>query len=410
MQTQSIAGPRQPDQAPPSRDNRPASMEFSALLGSLFAAFPAGQAPEVAREAGSTDPSGPGQEIGAPYCPVESPARRVSDEDRPEAVSRADGQSARTPADAPADGPHQPTRQQVEHRSPESPKPSPFSSRPMEVSKSAAGTATGTPDAASLAPVTGSVFVEASSSGQPVAPGVPAAGVPGAPAEPFVVSPSQGLEAVPGTSGELAPVSDVPASAGFAAAVPNSPATPAPVAMPAATAGDASVSAAKPVTADSQPNPVTASGPQAGPATPVLRTAKPEGPLAPSSVERVAAAVKAQASLGGGRVKILLHPPHLGALRIEVAVRDGVVFARMETDSQSARHSLQQHSNDLRQSLEDQGLTLGRMSVSVSQGEGNGSEGSFSSGPGPFFGDAEPEVVSDSRPEAQLPRLLDVTV
>jgi hypothetical protein len=50
------------------------------------------------------------------------------------------------------------------------------------------------------------------------------------------------------------------------------------------------------------------------------------------------------------------------------------------------------------------------MSVSVSQGEGNGAEGSFASDPGPFFADAEPETVSGAQPEVRLPRLLDVTV
>ncbi|MEK7468282.1 MAG: flagellar hook-length control protein FliK [Planctomycetota bacterium] len=225
-----------------------------------------------------------------------------------------------------------------------------------------------------------------------------------------VVSSSQGIETVPGPSGELAPVSEVPESTGIAAAVPNLSAPTAPAAARSVATRDASVSASTPIAADSPSSPVPASAPQSGQAAPVLRSATPSGPLSPSSVDRVTAAVKAQASLGGGRVKILLHPPHLGALRIEIAVRDGVVFARMETDSQSARHSLQQHSNDLRQSLEDQGLTLGRMSVSVSQGEGNGAEGSFASNPEPFFTEAEPETVSDSRPEARLPRLLDVTV
>ncbi|KAF0244333.1 MAG: flagellar hook-length control protein [Planctomycetota bacterium] len=408
MQTQSIAGLRQPDQAPPSRDDRPASMEFSALLGSLFVAFPAGQAPEVVRNAGLQDRPVAGREVVDAVRPDETPARQVGERSQAEADASTDGRGARSAnAEAAADSSPR-TGREPEPRAPDS-RQSP-STRPAEVSSSPAGTVRSAPDAASLAPAPGSVFIAASSSVGSVAPARPAAGLLVPPVEPFVVSASQGPETAPGTSGELAPVTDVPATAGFAVAVPNSPALPASAANPVVKAGDASVSAATPATADSQPSAVPASGQQSGPAAPVLRSAQPSGPLSPSSVDRVAAAVKAQASLGGGRVKILLHPPHLGALRIEVAVRDGVVFARMEADSQSARHSLQQHSNDLRQSLEDQGLTLGRMSVSVSQGEGNGSEGSFASNPGPFFADVEPEVVSDSRPEARLSRLLDVTV
>ncbi|MCE9583370.1 MAG: hypothetical protein K8T20_12865, partial [Planctomycetes bacterium] len=65
---------------------------------------------------------------------------------------------------------------------------------------------------------------------------------------------------------------------------------------------------------------------------------------------------------------------------------------------------------DLRQSLEDQGLSLGQMSVSVSQGDGNGSEAPFASAPALLPFGAEPESVPDSRVEVRLPRLLDVTV
>src|SRR6185295_13874280 len=56
MQTQLIqTGTRPADQAPPSKDNRPSSSDFAAVLGSLFAVVPAGQAPPTAHEAG---PSG----------------------------------------------------------------------------------------------------------------------------------------------------------------------------------------------------------------------------------------------------------------------------------------------------------------------------------------------------------------
>ena len=411
MQIQTIAGPRQPDQAPPSQDNRPASMEFSALLGSLFAAFPAGQAPAVVREAGLQDRAGAGREVVDAVRSDETPARWIPDEHRSVAEASPDGKKSRRAQSAVTNGADPRIQQRLEPRPPDSGQISERAPSPPGMVSSPIGSGRIASGAASLAPAQVDVFVAPSSSGSSVAPVVSAAGQPVAPTIPSVVSAMlQGLKTVPGTSAELAPVTDVPASAGFAAAAPISPAPSAPVAATVLTSGDASVSAATPAAADSQSTAVSASGPQTGQAGPVLRTSKPLGTLAPSSVDRVAAAVKAQASLGGGRVKILLHPPHLGAVRIEIAVRDGVVFARMETDSQSARHSLQQHSNDLRQSLEDQGLTLGRMSVSVSQGDGNGSEGSFASNPGPFFPDVEPETVSDSRPEIRLPRLLDVTV
>lgn len=389
MQTQSISGNRQADQAPATRDNEPASTAFSAVLGSLFAAFPAGQAPDVAREAGPQGRPDAGRDVADAVRPGGADGRR----------ERLSQEESSTP----------PIRQQLEPRSPGRSQETSPSPAPRDASASPAGTAEKASTGRSIAPSVPSAS-SAPPSGITVAPVLPADGNLVASPVSFIVASPQGLETPPELAGLNVPSPDAPALAGNVAAAPLSPAMPVPPAMPALPAGDASVSAPTPAAADSQSPAVTASGPQAGPAAPVLRSAQPAGPLAPSSVERVAAAVKAQASMGGGRIKILLHPPHLGPLRIEVAVRDGVVFARMETDSQSARHSLQQHANDLRQSLEDQGLTLGRMSVSVSQGDGNGSEALFASGPGRFFGDAEPETASDSRPEAHIPRLLDVTV
>lgn len=393
MQTQSVSGNRQADQAPALRDDRPVSTAFSSMLGTLFAAFPAGQSPEVAREAGNQDRPEAGRDVADAVRPggTHGPRTRFSQEDA--AIDR-----------------NPPIRQQVEPRSPDSQKGTTPSPAPRDASASQAGPEDVAGTGRSIAPSVPPASSSPQSTGPTIAPVLPADGnLVGSSASFIVVSP-QGLETPPETGGEIAPSSGIPAIAGNAAATPVPTATPALPATPALTAGNTSVSAATPAAADSQSPAVTASGPQVGPAAPVLRSAQPAGPLAPSSVERVAAAVKAQASLGGGRIKILLHPPHLGPLRIEVAVRDGVVFARMETDSQSARHSLQQHSNDLRQSLEDQGLTLGRMSVSVSQGDGNGSEAPFASNPAAFFGDVEAETASDARPEPLIPRLLDVTV
>jgi flagellar hook-length control protein FliK len=400
MQTQSIAGTRTPDQAPPSRDKRPASMEFSAMLGSLFEAFPVGKAPDAAGICGTQDRPSAGSELQDATRIGDSQPSGPGDDNTVDTHSSVEGPKAPSPREKDSAGSN-PSGQQPEARAAERKLEPDGSSAPRTGVAHQPGTSgQGTNDGGSShvatpavtpTPLATSVFL----------PATPEAGT-SMPATPSSVAADlQDFVTVPEASGEVATVTGAQATAGLAPASPNS-------SSPVLTAGDSPVSAATP--AEPQVNTVSASGPQAGAAAPTLRTAKPEGPLAPSSVDRVAAAVKAQASLGGGRVKMLLHPPHLGALRIEVAIRDGVVFARMETDSQAARHSLQQHSFELRQSLEEQGLSLGSMSVSVSQGESNGSEGAFSSNPAPLFPEAEPEIVSGSLPEARLPRLLDVTV
>jgi flagellar hook-length control protein FliK len=126
--------------------------------------------------------------------------------------------------------------------------------------------------------------------------------------------------------------------------------------------------------------------------------------------ERIAEVVRLQSTRGGGRVRLLLHPPHLGAVRVDVAVRDGAVFAVMETDNAAAKHALQSNLKDLQQSLEDRGLSLGQMSVQVGH-HGDSAAGSFTrDAQGGFFGESAEETLSDARPEARISGLLDMTV
>ena len=41
-----------------------------------------------------------------------------------------------------------------------------------------------------------------------------------------------------------------------------------------------------------------------------------------------------------GEVRLRLSPPELGSLRLQVSVQDGVMVARMETETEAARSSL----------------------------------------------------------------------
>ncbi|NUN48102.1 MAG: flagellar hook-length control protein FliK [Candidatus Brocadiae bacterium] len=145
-------------------------------------------------------------------------------------------------------------------------------------------------------------------------------------------------------------------------------------------------------------------------ATATLRSSKLAAVLQPASVERIAAVVRAQALQGGGRVKLLLHPPHLGALKVEVTVRDGLVLARLEVESPQARHALEARVSELRDALEAQGLSLGGMEVSVGGGQEAEDGSAWTS---PESHQAFPEVESapaDAPPEPRKLRLLDLTV
>jgi len=90
-------------------------------------------------------------------------------------------------------------------------------------------------------------------------------------------------------------------------------------------------------------------------------------------LDRVVRMTKLSVDKGGGEVRLRLHPPKLGFLRIQISVRDGVVQASMQTENAAARHLISQHLQDLRDALAQQGLDLAEFDVSVGK-ETDGSD------------------------------------
>jgi flagellar hook-length control protein FliK len=138
-------------------------------------------------------------------------------------------------------------------------------------------------------------------------------------------------------------------------------------------------------------------------------------------IERVAGAFRA-ASQGDGTVRMRLHPPELGSLRLEVSVRDGALSARLETDTPEARSVLLDHLPALRDRLAQQDIKIERFEVSYQNGFGGspmGSEDHAASRDGsdrhaPRGAGAEPESPRPTR-SARVSQLgaglqLDVTV
>lgn len=83
------------------------------------------------------------------------------------------------------------------------------------------------------------------------------------------------------------------------------------------------------------------------------------------TIERIASATRATLSKGETRVRMLLNPPQLGSLRIDLSVKDGVLDASLRAETQAARHVLTSNIDSLRDALTAQGLVLGRLDVSV---------------------------------------------
>jgi len=90
-------------------------------------------------------------------------------------------------------------------------------------------------------------------------------------------------------------------------------------------------------------------------------------------VQRVAKAFRT-ADDQGGQIRIRLSPPELGSLKLEITLRNGVMTAKLETETNSARTLLLDNLPALRQRLADQNIKIERFDVDLRQdGRGDGS-------------------------------------
>jgi flagellar hook-length control protein FliK len=90
-------------------------------------------------------------------------------------------------------------------------------------------------------------------------------------------------------------------------------------------------------------------------------------------VQRVANAFRS-AQQNDGHIQMRLSPPELGSLRIEIAVRHGVLSANLETETADARRVLLDNLPALRQRLAEQDIRIEKFDVDVRR-EGSQSEG-----------------------------------
>ena len=90
-------------------------------------------------------------------------------------------------------------------------------------------------------------------------------------------------------------------------------------------------------------------------------------------IDRIVRASQLARRHGETRLQIVLRPPELGRLRVDLSVRDGVLNVRINADQAGAKELVQQHLGALRESLEQQGVRVGEIQVSV-DGEAGGSQ------------------------------------
>jgi flagellar hook-length control protein FliK len=75
----------------------------------------------------------------------------------------------------------------------------------------------------------------------------------------------------------------------------------------------------------------------------------------------------------GGTLQLRLSPPELGALRIELNVKDGVMSASLQTENANARRLLLDHLPALRDRLAEQNIRVDRFDVDVRR-DGSGGQ------------------------------------
>jgi flagellar hook-length control protein FliK len=74
----------------------------------------------------------------------------------------------------------------------------------------------------------------------------------------------------------------------------------------------------------------------------------------------------------GGDIKLRLNPPELGSLRLELRIDEGVMTARMETETSTARAAIMDSLPALRERLIEQGIRIERFDVDLMQQQGQG--------------------------------------
>lgn len=73
----------------------------------------------------------------------------------------------------------------------------------------------------------------------------------------------------------------------------------------------------------------------------------------------------------GGTVEMHLEPPELGQVRLQVALQDGALVARISTDTTAAQRMLEGQANALRAALQDSGLPLQSLEIGLGLGLGH---------------------------------------
>lgn len=88
------------------------------------------------------------------------------------------------------------------------------------------------------------------------------------------------------------------------------------------------------------------------------------------TIDKIVKSMTVTLKRGESEVRIMLQPAKLGAVRIDLSVKDGVLNASFETQTQAARHAISGSLPQLKAALESQGIEVGGFNVTVEQESG----------------------------------------
>lgn len=108
----------------------------------------------------------------------------------------------------------------------------------------------------------------------------------------------------------------------------------------------------------------------------------------------------------GQQLALEITPPDMGRVRIQVHAEGGLLTASVETQTESARQLLTERLPELRESLQQQGVTLDRIEITQQDNqptEGGMSDGSWQSSqhddqPQPVYFDSEEDLTAETEP------------
>jgi flagellar hook-length control protein FliK len=88
------------------------------------------------------------------------------------------------------------------------------------------------------------------------------------------------------------------------------------------------------------------------------------------TIDKIVKSMTMAVKRGESEVRMVLQPPRLGSVRIELSMKDGVLNASFETQTQATRHAISGSLPQLKAALENQGIEVGGFNVTVEQESG----------------------------------------